>query len=99
MIVVDLIDLFVCLASSHEHKLNFKKSKKVCLSYIQDAMLQKQWKRAAEFLTSYIESLEKDYSTEYMGPSEVSQCPYQISFAVGEILARIFCNTSGLTFI
>ncbi|KAM7119851.1 TATA box-binding protein-associated factor RNA polymerase I subunit A [Ciconia maguari] len=58
-------------ASSHEHKLNFKKSKEVCLSYIQDAMLQKQWKRAAEFLTFYIESLEKDFSTEYMGPSEI----------------------------
>ncbi|XP_075003258.1 TATA box-binding protein-associated factor RNA polymerase I subunit A isoform X2 [Calonectris borealis] len=58
-------------ASSHEHKLNFKKSKEVCLTYIQDAMLQKQWKRAAEFLTFYIESLEKDFSTEYMGPSEM----------------------------
>nr|XP_013812240.1 PREDICTED: TATA box-binding protein-associated factor RNA polymerase I subunit A isoform X2 [Apteryx mantelli mantelli] len=34
-------------------------------------MLQKQWKRAAEFLTFYIESLEKDFSTEYMGPSEM----------------------------
>ncbi|NXT93807.1 TAF1A polymerase, partial [Anhinga rufa] len=57
--------------SSHEHKLNFKKSKEVCLSYIQDAMLQKQWKRAAEFLTFYMESLEKDSSTESMGPSEI----------------------------
>nr|XP_009685031.1 PREDICTED: TATA box-binding protein-associated factor RNA polymerase I subunit A isoform X1 [Struthio camelus australis] len=34
-------------------------------------MLQKQWKRAAEFLTFYTESLEKDFSTEYMGPSEM----------------------------
>ncbi|KAM6433443.1 TATA box-binding protein-associated factor RNA polymerase I subunit A [Rhynochetos jubatus] len=56
---------------SHEHKLNFRKSKEVCLSYIQDAMLQKQWKRAAEFLTFYIESVEKDFSREYMGPSEI----------------------------
>ncbi|XP_037261552.1 TATA box-binding protein-associated factor RNA polymerase I subunit A isoform X2 [Falco rusticolus] len=58
-------------ASSHEHKLNFKKSKEVCLNYIQDAILQKQWKRAAEFMTSYVESLEKDYSREYVGPSEI----------------------------
>uniref|UniRef100_A0A8C4XSP5 TATA-box binding protein associated factor, RNA polymerase I subunit A n=1 Tax=Falco tinnunculus TaxID=100819 RepID=A0A8C4XSP5_FALTI len=58
-------------ASSHEHKLNFKKSKEACLNYIQDAILQKQWKRAAEFMTSYVESLEKDYSREYVGPSEV----------------------------
>ncbi|XP_067148994.1 TATA box-binding protein-associated factor RNA polymerase I subunit A isoform X4 [Apteryx mantelli] len=58
-------------ATSHEHKLNFRKSKEACLTYIQDAMLQKQWKRAAEFLTFYIESLEKDFSTEYMGPSEM----------------------------
>ncbi|NXG59046.1 TAF1A polymerase, partial [Hemiprocne comata] len=57
--------------SSQEHKLNFKKSKEVCLSYIQDAMLQKQWKRAAEFLTFYIESLEKDFSREYVSPSEI----------------------------
>ncbi|XP_061221036.1 TATA box-binding protein-associated factor RNA polymerase I subunit A [Neopsephotus bourkii] len=58
-------------AFSHEHKITFKRSKSVCLSYIQDALLQKQWKRAAEFLFSYVESLEKDYSTEYMGPSEM----------------------------
>ncbi|XP_063184316.1 TATA box-binding protein-associated factor RNA polymerase I subunit A [Chroicocephalus ridibundus] len=58
-------------ASSHEYKLNFKKSKEMCLSYIQDAMLQKQWKKAAEFLTFYIESLEKDFSTEYVSPSEM----------------------------
>ncbi|XP_041907670.1 TATA box-binding protein-associated factor RNA polymerase I subunit A [Corvus kubaryi] len=58
-------------ASSHEHKLNFRKSKEACLSYIQDAMLQKQWKRAAEFLTCYVESLEKDYSREHIGPSEM----------------------------
>ncbi|NXW86888.1 TAF1A polymerase, partial [Alopecoenas beccarii] len=57
--------------SSHEHRLNFQKSKEVCLNYIQDAMLQKQWKRAAEFLTVYIEALEKDFSREYMGPSEI----------------------------
>ncbi|NWQ80978.1 TAF1A polymerase, partial [Columbina picui] len=57
--------------SSHEHKLNFQKSKEACLNYIQDAMLQKQWKRAAEFLTFYIEALEKDFSREYMGPSEI----------------------------
>ncbi|NXI57698.1 TAF1A polymerase, partial [Chloroceryle aenea] len=55
----------------HEEKLNFKKSKEVCLSYIQDAMLQKQWKRAAEFFTSYVESLEKDFSREYVSPSEI----------------------------
>lgn len=85
MRVVGLVDLFVCfvsLASSHEHKLNFKKSKEVCLNYIQDAMLQKQWKRAAEFLTFYVESLEKDFSTAYMGPSEVSQCA----------LSELFCS-------
>ncbi|OPJ72241.1 TATA box-binding protein-associated factor RNA polymerase I subunit A [Patagioenas fasciata monilis] len=58
-------------ASSHEHKLNFQKSKEACLNYIHDAMLQKQWKRAAEFLTFYIEALEKDFSREYMGPSEI----------------------------
>uniref|UniRef100_A0A6G1RY68 TATA-box binding protein associated factor, RNA polymerase I subunit A n=1 Tax=Hypotaenidia okinawae TaxID=2861861 RepID=A0A6G1RY68_9GRUI len=58
-------------ASTSEHKLSFQKSKEVCLSYIQDAMLQKQWKRAAEFLTFYIESLEKDFSTKYVGPSEM----------------------------
>lgn len=82
MTVVGLVDfcLFVFLASSHEYKLNFKKSKEACLSYIQDAMLQKQWKRAAEFLTFYIESLEKDFSKEYMGPSEVSQCPLSEEF-------------------
>ncbi|NWX19345.1 TAF1A polymerase, partial [Aegotheles bennettii] len=57
--------------SSQEHKSNFKKSKEACLSYIQDAMLQKQWKRAAEFLTFYVESLEKDFSTEHVGPSEI----------------------------
>ncbi|NXH11272.1 TAF1A polymerase, partial [Bucco capensis] len=57
--------------SSHEHRLNFKKSKEVCLNYVQDAMLQKQWKRAAEFLTFYIESLEKDFSRECIGPSEM----------------------------
>lgn len=85
MVIVGLVDffgLFVCLASSREHKLNFKKSKEVCLSYVQDAMLQKQWKRAAEFLTFYTESLEKDFSTEYMGPSEVSQYP----------LSEFFCS-------
>lgn len=38
-------------------------------------MLQKQWERAAEFLTYYVESLEKDFSRETVGPSEVSQCP------------------------
>ncbi|XP_071595818.1 TATA box-binding protein-associated factor RNA polymerase I subunit A isoform X2 [Heliangelus exortis] len=58
-------------ASSQEHKLNFKKSKEVCLRYIQDAMLQKQWKRAAEFLSFYVESLEKDFSREYVNPSEI----------------------------
>ncbi|NXD78818.1 TAF1A polymerase, partial [Halcyon senegalensis] len=57
--------------SSCEHKLNFKKSKEVCLSYIQDAMLQKQWKRAAEFLTFYVESLEKDFSRQDVNPSEM----------------------------
>ncbi|XP_068041680.1 TATA box-binding protein-associated factor RNA polymerase I subunit A isoform X3 [Anomalospiza imberbis] len=57
--------------SSNEHKLNFKKSKEACLSYIQDALLQKQWKRAAEFLTCYVESLEKDYSREHIGASEM----------------------------
>ncbi|NWU94001.1 TAF1A polymerase, partial [Upupa epops] len=57
--------------SSHEHKTNFKKSKEACLSYIQDAMLQKQWKRAAEFLTYYVESLEKDFSRERLNPSEI----------------------------
>lgn len=66
--------LFFCLVSSNEHKLNFRKSKEACLSYIQDALLQKQWKRAAEFLTCYVESLEKDYSREHIGPSEVSPC-------------------------
>lgn len=74
--------LFVCLVSSNEHKLNFKKSKEACLSYIQDALLQKQWKRAAEFLTCYVESLEKDYSREHIGPSEVSPCS----------LSRFFCT-------
>ncbi|XP_015712762.1 TATA box-binding protein-associated factor RNA polymerase I subunit A [Coturnix japonica] len=58
-------------ASSKEHRLSFWKSKELCLNYIQDALLQKQWKRAAEFLTSYIESLEKDFSTVFMGPAEM----------------------------
>ncbi|XP_053919655.1 TATA box-binding protein-associated factor RNA polymerase I subunit A [Cuculus canorus] len=57
--------------SSHEHKLNFGKSKEMCLNFIQDAMLQKQWNRAAEFLTFYAEALEKDFSRDYMGPSEI----------------------------
>ncbi|NXO01186.1 TAF1A polymerase, partial [Rhinopomastus cyanomelas] len=56
---------------SYEHKVNFKKSKEACLSYIQDAMLQKQWERAAEFLTFYVESLEKDFSREHVNPSEL----------------------------
>lgn len=72
----------VYLVSSNEHKLNFKNSKEACLSYIQDALLQKQWKRAAEFLTCYVESLEKDYSREHIGPSEVSPCS----------LSKFFCS-------
>ncbi|XP_013029434.3 TATA box-binding protein-associated factor RNA polymerase I subunit A isoform X2 [Anser cygnoides] len=75
---------FYRAASSREHKLSFKKSKEVCLSYVQDAILQKQWKRAAEFLTFYIESLEKDYSIEYMGPSEI----------IWRIGTEILCNHS-----
>ncbi|XP_074719876.1 TATA box-binding protein-associated factor RNA polymerase I subunit A isoform X1 [Strix uralensis] len=54
-----------------ESKFNFKKCKELCLSFIQDAMLQKQWKRAAEFLTFYVESLEKDFSREPVGASEI----------------------------
>uniref|UniRef100_A0A8C9ENL7 TATA-box binding protein associated factor, RNA polymerase I subunit A n=1 Tax=Pavo cristatus TaxID=9049 RepID=A0A8C9ENL7_PAVCR len=69
---------------SNERRLNFWKSKELCLNYIQDALLQKQWKRAAEFLTSYIESLEKDFSTEYMGPSEI----------IWRIGTEILCNHS-----
>ncbi|XP_046769666.1 TATA box-binding protein-associated factor RNA polymerase I subunit A isoform X1 [Gallus gallus] len=72
------------IASSNEHRLNFWKSKELCLNYIQDALLQKQWKRAAEFLTSYIESLEKDFSTQYMGPSEM----------IWRIGTEILCNHS-----
>ncbi|NXC50681.1 TAF1A polymerase, partial [Penelope pileata] len=70
--------------SIKEHKLSFWKSKELCLSYIQDAMLQKQWKRAAEFLTFYLESLEKDISTRYVGPSEM----------VWRIGTEIMCNHS-----
>ncbi|XP_026701750.1 TATA box-binding protein-associated factor RNA polymerase I subunit A [Athene cunicularia] len=34
-------------------------------------MLRKQWKRAAEFLTFYVEALEKDFSREPVGASEI----------------------------
>lgn len=85
--LVHFVCVLTCLASSHEHKSSFKKSKEVCLSYIQDAILQKQWKRAAEFLTFYIESIEKDYSVEYMGPSEVSPCP------LSEVFLQLRKNT------
>ncbi|NXL33778.1 TAF1A polymerase, partial [Glaucidium brasilianum] len=54
-----------------ESKFNFKKCKELCLNFIQDAMLQKQWKRAAEFLTFYVEALEKDFSREPVGVSEI----------------------------
>ncbi|XP_009899504.2 TATA box-binding protein-associated factor RNA polymerase I subunit A [Dryobates pubescens] len=57
--------------SRRDHKSDFRKSKEACLRYIQDAMLRQQWKRAAEFLTYYIESLEKDFSRESVGPSEM----------------------------
>ncbi|NXJ60322.1 TAF1A polymerase, partial [Rostratula benghalensis] len=70
--------------SSHEYKLNFKKSKEACLNYIQDAMLQKQWKRAAELLTFYIESLEKVFPVEYM-------CPLEIIWRIG---TEILCHHS-----
>ncbi|NXX14911.1 TAF1A polymerase, partial [Podargus strigoides] len=73
--------------SSHEHKLNFKKSKDMCLSYIQDAMLQKQWKKAAEFLTFYIESLEKDFSRQSVSPSA-------LIWRIGsEILSQLSCSS------
>ncbi|XP_019338689.1 TATA box-binding protein-associated factor RNA polymerase I subunit A isoform X2 [Alligator mississippiensis] len=36
----------------------FQKTKEACLNYIQDALLQNQWQRAAEFMISYLEILE-----------------------------------------
>ncbi|NXG42112.1 TAF1A polymerase, partial [Psilopogon haemacephalus] len=54
-----------------QRKLDFSKSKEACLNYVQDAMLQKQWERAAEFLACYVEFLEKDFSRESVGPAEI----------------------------
>ncbi|NXX89550.1 TAF1A polymerase, partial [Centropus bengalensis] len=68
--------------SFNEYKLNFKKSKEACLNYIQEAVLQKQWKRAAEFLTSYAEALEKDFS-------KGSSCPSEIIWRIG---TEILCH-------
>ncbi|XP_053879016.1 TATA box-binding protein-associated factor RNA polymerase I subunit A isoform X1 [Malaclemys terrapin pileata] len=49
----------------------FQETKKACLNYIQDALLQHQWQRAAEFMTNYLETLESTSAEKRMAAPEV----------------------------
>ncbi|XP_077669853.1 TATA box-binding protein-associated factor RNA polymerase I subunit A isoform X2 [Eretmochelys imbricata] len=49
----------------------FQETKKACLNYIQDALLQHQWQRAAEFMTNYLETLENTSAEQRMAAPEV----------------------------
>uniref|UniRef100_A0A452HYX1 Uncharacterized protein n=1 Tax=Gopherus agassizii TaxID=38772 RepID=A0A452HYX1_9SAUR len=49
----------------------FQETKKACLNYIQDALLQHQWQRAAEFMTNYLETLENTSAEKQMAAPEV----------------------------
>ncbi|XP_043367663.1 TATA box-binding protein-associated factor RNA polymerase I subunit A isoform X3 [Dermochelys coriacea] len=49
----------------------FQETKKACLNYIQDALLQHQWQRAAEFMTNYLETLENTSAEKRMAAPEV----------------------------
>ncbi|KAM7173209.1 TATA box-binding protein-associated factor RNA polymerase I subunit A isoform 2-T3 [Macrochelys suwanniensis] len=49
----------------------FQETKKTCLNYIQDALLQHQWQRAAEFMTNYLETLENTSAEKRMAAPEV----------------------------
>nr|XP_032640275.1 TATA box-binding protein-associated factor RNA polymerase I subunit A isoform X2 [Chelonoidis abingdonii] len=49
----------------------FQETKEACLNYIQDALLQHQWQRAAEFMTIYLETLENTSAEKRMAAPEV----------------------------
>nr|XP_056708308.1 TATA box-binding protein-associated factor RNA polymerase I subunit A [Euleptes europaea] len=50
---------------------DFQKAKEDCLSYIQEALLQSQWQRAAELMVSYLESLQNTTTTKQLAAREV----------------------------
>uniref|UniRef100_A0ACB8GAC7 Uncharacterized protein n=1 Tax=Sphaerodactylus townsendi TaxID=933632 RepID=A0ACB8GAC7_9SAUR len=51
---------------------DFQKAKEDCLRYIQDALLQSQWQRAAELMISYVESLENtNWPKRLAAPEEI----------------------------
>ncbi|XP_067421016.1 TATA box-binding protein-associated factor RNA polymerase I subunit A [Emydura macquarii macquarii] len=49
----------------------FQETKRACLNYIQDALLQNQWQRAAEFMINYLETLENTSAEKRMAAPEV----------------------------
>ncbi|XP_015284460.1 PREDICTED: TATA box-binding protein-associated factor RNA polymerase I subunit A [Gekko japonicus] len=51
---------------------DFQKAKEECLNYIQEALLQSQWQRAAELMVSYVEALENTtYRKQLVAPEEI----------------------------
>uniref|UniRef100_A0A8D0GRF9 TATA-box binding protein associated factor, RNA polymerase I subunit A n=1 Tax=Sphenodon punctatus TaxID=8508 RepID=A0A8D0GRF9_SPHPU len=52
-------------------EMDFQKAKNACLNYIQDALLQNQWQRAAEFMMNYLETLESNSTAKRLAAPEV----------------------------
>ncbi|XP_074844702.1 TATA box-binding protein-associated factor RNA polymerase I subunit A isoform X2 [Carettochelys insculpta] len=73
----------------------FQESKTACLNYIQDALLENQWQRAAEFMTAYLETLESTSVETQMAASEVVIISLQNrKLVIWRIGTEILCHHS-----
>lgn len=65
------VNVFVATAS--QIPSDFQQAKEDCLNYIQEALLQSQWQRAAELMVSYVETLENTHTEKQLAAPEVSK--------------------------
>ncbi|XP_029449010.1 TATA box-binding protein-associated factor RNA polymerase I subunit A isoform X2 [Rhinatrema bivittatum] len=69
---VPLLPRCLCLPGAHyQQKQGFRKSVSACLNYIQEALFQNQWQRAAELMLNYFQALEDSTTKEMQAAPEI----------------------------
>lgn len=66
--------VFVATVTGGKRRKDFAQTTSACLSFIQEALLKHQWQQAAEYMHSYLQTLEDSDTYKRQAAPEVHKC-------------------------
>lgn len=67
--------MFIATVTGGKKRKDFAQTTSACLSFIQEALLKHQWQQAAEYMHSYLQTLEDSDTDKRQAAPEVHKCP------------------------